>query len=170
MLRADLSTWLKRAAVALVGAMAMLTGLPSTAHAQVCLSLVTHSCLNITFSPNATTPTADDFANGVAVLGSFNLSVLKCGRPPCRITVGAQGQPSGGIRLRVGGTAPLSINDCPVNLSGVSSPNSSQAPVLAQTSGATSFVVWVCRPLSWDPGVTPIGTTSTEVRFLLRQN
>lgn len=170
MLLADLSTLLKRVAAVLAGAMALLTGMPSTAHAQLCWSVVSHSCMNIAFSPNATTPTAADFANGVAVLGSFTLSVLKCGRPPCRITVGAQGQPSGGLRLRVGGTAPMSINDCPVNVSGVSSPNSSQAPVLAQTSGATSFVVWVCRPLSWDPGVTPIGTTSTEVRFLLRQN
>lgn len=93
MLPFDLSMWLKRAAISLVGAMALLTGLPSLAHAQVCLPVVTHSCLNITFSPNATTPTAADFANGVAVLGSFNVSVLKCGRPPCRITVGAQGQP-----------------------------------------------------------------------------
>ncbi|GAB1341458.1 hypothetical protein [Gemmatimonas sp.] len=170
MLPFDLSMWLKRAAISLVGAMALLTGLPSLAHAQVCLPVVTHSCLNITFSPNATTPTAADFANGVAVLGSFNVSVLKCGRPPCRITVGAQGQPSGGLRLRVGGPAPVSINECPIDVSGVSSPNASQAPVLAVMNAATTLVVWVCRPLSWDPGTTPIGTTSTEVRFLLRQS
>jgi hypothetical protein len=64
---------------------------------------------------------------------------------------------------------PTTIADCPIDVSGVSSPNSSQAPVLVETTVATTFVVWVCRPLSWDPATTPLGTTSTEMRFLLRQ-
>lgn len=170
MRRAGQSPVVQCALLALAGAMVLLAGLPRAAFGQACLPTAAHSCLNVSFSPNATTPTAEDFANGVAVLGSFNVAVLRCGRPPCRVTVGAQGQPPGGLRLRVGGSAPVSLADCPINVSGVSSPNASQAPVLAQVSVASTIVVWVCRPLSWDPGTTPIGTTSTEVRFLLRQN
>lgn len=169
-MRAGRSPVLVRAVAPLAVSLTVLAGLPTNVHAQACSPTETHSCLTISFSPNATTPTAADFANGVAVLGSFNVSVLKCGRPPCRVTAGAQGQPPGGLRLRVGGTAPVSINECPVDMSGVSSPNASQAPVIALTNAATTLVVWVCRPLSWDPATTPIGTTSTEVRFLLRQS
>lgn len=163
------SATLRRRCLAMAVVFVALTGRPTTVQGQACVSGVANSCLNVTYTPGAVAPTGADFANGVAVLGSFTVSVLKCSRIPCRVTLGAQGQPTGGLRLRIGGTTPTSINDCPVDISGVSSPNASQAPVLMQTNGATTFVVWVCRPLSWNPATTPIGTTSTEMRFLLRQ-
>jgi hypothetical protein len=163
------SVTFRRMCVAVAASTLALVGRPSVARAQACVSGITNSCLTVTYSPISATASASDFANGVAVLGSFTVSVLKCGRTPCLVTLGAQGQPTGGLRLRIGGTTPASIADCPVDLSGVSSPNASQAPVLMQTNSATTFVVWVCRPLSWNPATTPIGTTSTEMRFLLRQ-
>ena len=160
---------LRRMLVAMATGTLALAGRPSVSHAQACVAGISNSCLAVTYSPVSAIPSASDFANGVAVLGSFTISVLKCGRTPCRVTLGAQGQPPGGLRLRIGGAAPTSIADCPLDVSGVSSPNASQAPVLMQTNSATTFVVWVCRPLSWNPATTPIGTTSTEMRFLLRQ-
>lgn len=160
---------LQRVWFALAGALVVLIGRPSTAHAQ-CVVPVSNSCMNISYSPLSSTPTGADFANGVAVMGSFTISVLKCGRSPCRVTVGAQGQPTGGLRLRVGGSAPVSIAECPIDVSGVSSPNSSNAPQLFQTTSAITVTVWVCRALSWDPSITPLGTTTTTVRFLLRQD
>lgn len=160
---------LQRVWLAVACALVVLMGRPSTAHAQ-CVSWLSNSCMSISYSPLNSTPTAADYANGVAVVGSFSVSVLKCGRTPCRVTVGAQGQPTGGLRLRVGGTAPVSITDCPIDVSGVSSPNSSNAPELLQTTSAVTVTVWVCRPLTWNPSTTPLGTTSTSVRFLLRQD
>jgi hypothetical protein len=126
--------------------------------------------MTITFTTGTVTPSGADFANGVAVLGRFSVNVIRCGRAPCQITMAAQNQPTGGLRVRIGGSQPASVADCPINLDGVNSANSSQAPVIAETSTAASFVVWVCRPLSWNPATTPLGTSAPEVRFRLRQS
>lgn len=158
-----------RRMLSLIAVIGALTMRPSTAQAQ-CVWWLPNSCLNVSFTPGTTTPGAEDFANGVAVLGRFSVSVLKCGRTPCRVTIGAQGQPPGGLRVRVGGTAPASMSDCPIDLNGIVSPSSANAPVIAQVTAGTTVVVWVCRPVSWNPATTPLGTTSTDVRFLLRQN
>lgn len=142
---------------------------PDTAAAQTCRTGTTNSCMSVSFSSAKPTPDGSDFAAGVSVLGSFAVAVIKCGRPPCELTMAAANQPSNGLRVRVGASAPTSIADCPIDLTGVNSAQSSRAPVIAVTSGPAAYTVWVCRPLSWNPATTPLGASSPEIRFRLRQ-
>lgn len=153
-----------------VALLASLAGRSAPAAAQTCAAGTTNSCLNITYVAVKGTPDASDYANGVSVIGRFTLSVLKCGRQPCTITAAANNQPNGGLRLRVGGAQPVSLADCSIDLNGVTTAQSAQAPVLAVVTGAATVTVWVCRALNWNPAVTPIGTSSPEMRFRLRQS
>jgi len=143
---------------------------PQTARAQSCAPGPNNSCMTITFTPLRPTPSGEDFAVGVGVLGSFTITVLKCGGAPCTVLVAAANQPPGGLRLRVGGAQPRSLAECPVALTGVTQPFTFLSRVIATTSGPATYTVWLCRPLSWDPAVTPLGSTSPEVRFRLLQN
>ena len=143
---------------------------PTATQAQSCAAGNNNSCMTVTFTPLRPTPSGEDFAAGVGVLGSFTVTVIKCGGPPCQLLVAAANQPSGGLRLRVGGAAPRTLSECPINLNGVTQPFLFFSPTIAQTNGPAVYTVWLCRPLSWDPAVTPLGTSSPEVRFRLFQN
>jgi hypothetical protein len=153
------------------GALALcVAGWSSRAAAQTCGAGSNNSCMSITFAPVKSTPDASDFAIGLSVIGRFTVSVIKCGRPPCTVTAAAGNQPTGGLRVHVGGTPPLSLADCTIDLSGVTTAQSGQAPVLAVVTGAATVTVWVCRALSWNPLTTAIGVSSPEMRFRLRQS
>lgn len=153
-----------------VALLATLAGRSTPLAAQTCAAGTTNSCMNVSYATVKGTPDASDFANGVSVIGRFTLSVIKCGRQPCTITAAASNQPTGGLRVRVGGTQPVSLADCTIDLNGVSSAQSGQAPVLAVVNGAATVTVWVCRALNWNPAITPVGVTSPEMRFRLRQS
>lgn len=141
-----------------------------TAAAQSCATGTRNSCLTVRFTPVRLTPEPADFALGVGVLGTMDVTVLKCGRPPCELTVAAANQPPSGLRLKVGGSAPASLAECAVDIRGITSVNSSPAPTIALVNGPATIVVWVCQPLSWDPLLTPVGSWSPEFRFRLRQS
>ena len=140
------------------------------AMSQTCAAGSNNSCMTVTFSPLRPTPSGEDFAAGIGVLGSFTITVLKCGGPPCVLLAAAANQPAGGLRLRVGGAPPRTLSECPIDLSGVTQPFLFFSPTLATTNGPATYTVWLCRPLSWDPAVTPLGSSSPEVRFRLFQN
>lgn len=138
--------------------------------AQSCAATGTNSCMSVSFTPQRLTPDGNDFANGVAVLGSMMITVIKCGRPPCEVTMAAANQPPSGLRVRVGGAAPMAINECPIDLTGINVPQAARAPVIGVTSGPVTYTVWVCQPLSWNPATTPLGVASPEFRFRIRQS
>ncbi|WP_396207162.1 hypothetical protein [Gemmatimonas sp.] len=139
------------------------------AAAQTCASGNSNSCMSVTFTPVRPTPEPADFQAGFAVLGSLNVTVLKCGRRPCEVTLAAATQPPTGLRIKVGGTQPTRLADCAIDITGISAAPSSQAPTIAFVNAAAAITVWVCQPLSWDPLRTPVGTYTPEFRFRLRQ-
>lgn len=149
---------------------ALVLGLPRHAGAQSCAGGGRNSCLSVSFTPVRPAPEPADFAAGVGVLGSLSITVLKCGRPPCELTVGASNQPPTGLRLKVGGGAPVSLAECGVDITGVNNPNAGRAPTLALVSGPATLAVWICQPLSWNPAQTPSGSWTPELRFRLRQS
>lgn len=165
--------WLARARRSLVLActvMVAVHAIPTSAAAQTCVAGTRNSCLSVFYTAVRPTPVASDYDAGVAVIGTFEVRVLKCGRPPCTILMAAANQPSGGLRVRAGGTEPTSLSQCPIDLTGVTSVQSSQARTIAIVNATATFNVWLCRPLSWNPAVTPVGSASPEVRFRIRQN
>ncbi len=141
----------------------------NVASAQTCAAGSFNSCMSVTFSPVRPTPEPADFQAGFAVLGSLNVTVLKCGRPPCEVSLAAATQPPTGLRIKVGGPQPLSLGECPIDITGISAAPSSPAPSVAVVNAATTVTVWVCQPLTWDPLQTPVGTYTPEFRFRLRQ-
>lgn len=153
---------------ALVAA-SVLCLVPRAAQSQSCAAGSLNSCLSVTFTPVRPTPTPSDFEAGVGVIGALNITVLKCGRAPCEVTAGAVNQPPSGLRLKIGGAAPVSIAECGVDITGVNSAPSAPAPTIALVSGPVSLTVWICQPLTWDPVLTPVGSWSPEFRFRLRQ-
>jgi len=138
------------------------------ASAQTCAAGSLNSCMSVTFSPVRPIPEPADFQAGFAVLGSLGVTVIKCGRPPCEVTMAAANQPPTGLRIKLGGSQPLSIGECNVNITGISSAPSAGAPTVALVNAAATVTVWVCQPLSWNPAQTPVGTYTPEFRFRLR--
>jgi hypothetical protein len=138
--------------------------------AQTCAAGTRNSCLSVTFTPVRPTPEPADFQAGFSVMGALNVTILKCGRPPCEVSVAAASQPPTGLRLKVGGTMPAALGECTVDITGISAAPSSPAPAIATVSGAAAVTVWVCQPLTWDPLLLPTGTYTPEFRFRLRQS
>lgn len=159
-----------RFAVTATAALLCGVGSAQRVQAQTCATGSFNSCMSVTYTPVRPTPEPADFQAGFAVLGALNVSVLKCGRAPCEVTLAAANQPPTGLRIKSGGTQPVALSECTVDITGISAAPSSPAPTVALVNSAANVTVWVCQPLTWDPVLTPVGTYTPEFRLRLRQN
>lgn len=135
--------WTAAIALSLLG----IAAVPRFAAAQCVNPGNNRSCVAAAWNAGASAPTGQDFKNKFFVVGSYSLNAI-CGRASCKLELWAATQPTGGLRIAVGGAQPTTSAQCSTSIA-ANTTSTTASTINSSFNSTLAVTVWVCVPLDW---------------------